>query len=52
MQVIVGMTVASVRERFETILANPSAYALDMAEPGNSRKLPARPKKLLQMKQI
>lgn len=35
MQVIVGMSVASVREKFETILANPSAYALDMsaAEP-------------------
>lgn len=30
MQVIVGMSVASVREKFETILANPSAYALDM----------------------
>jgi len=29
MQVIVGMSVASVREKFETILANPSAYALD-----------------------
>lgn len=32
MQVIVGMSVASVRERFENIMANPSAYALDMGE--------------------
>lgn len=32
MQVIVGMTVASVREKFEMILANPSAYAIDMGE--------------------
>lgn len=30
MQVIVGMTVPSVREKFENILANPSAYVLDM----------------------
>lgn len=29
MQVIVGMSVASVREKFENIMANPSAYALD-----------------------
>lgn len=32
MQVIVGMTVPSVREKFENILANPSAYVLDMGE--------------------
>ncbi|MDE7242983.1 MAG: alpha-glucoside-specific PTS transporter subunit IIBC [Oscillospiraceae bacterium] len=32
MQVIVGMTVASVREKFEMILANPSAYAVDIGE--------------------
>lgn len=32
MQVIVGMSVPSVREKFENILANPSAYKLDVDE--------------------
>ena len=32
MQVIVGMSVPSVREKFENILANPSAYVLDMGD--------------------
>ncbi len=45
MQVIVGMTVASVREKFETILANPSAYVLDMAEPGNQQEASGQPDK-------
>lgn len=30
MQVIVGLKVASIREKFEVILGNPSAYVLDM----------------------
>ncbi len=32
MQVIVGMSVPSVREKFENIMANPSAYALDKGD--------------------
>lgn len=32
MQVIVGMSVPSVREKFENIMANPSAYALDTGD--------------------
>ena len=40
MQVIVGMSVASVREKFETIMENPSAYALDDGAPPESGKSP------------
>lgn len=32
MQVIVGMSVPSVREKFENILANPSAYVLNLGD--------------------
>lgn len=32
MQIIVGMSVASVREKFENIMANPAAYVLDVGE--------------------
>lgn len=37
MQVIVGMSVPSVREKFENILANPSAYVLDMGDTEEKR---------------
>lgn len=45
MQVIVGMSVASVREKFETIMENPSAYALDDGAPEESGKSPDGGKK-------
>lgn len=35
MQVIVGLSVPSVREKFEMILANPSAYELNMDDTAN-----------------
>lgn len=38
MQVIVGMSVPSVREKFENIMANPSAYALDKGDSGDAPK--------------
>lgn len=41
MQVIVGMSVASVREKFENIMANPSAYALDMESGTEPQSLPS-----------
>lgn len=38
MQVIVGMSVPSVREKFENIMANPSAYALDKGDSEDAPK--------------
>lgn len=38
MQVIVGMSVSSVREKFENIMANPSAYALDKGDSEDAPK--------------
>lgn len=42
MQVIVGMTVPSVREKFENILANPSAYVLDMGQTEEPKDAPEK----------
>lgn len=42
MQVIVGMTVPSVREKFENILANPSAYVLDMSQTEEPKDAPEK----------
>lgn len=38
MQVIVGMSVPSVREKFENIMADPSAYALDKGDSEDTPK--------------
>ncbi len=38
MQVIVGMNVPSVREKFENILANPSAYVPDLGDAADQQK--------------
>lgn len=41
MQVIVGMSVPSVREKFENIMANPSAYALDTGDEAAQHEIKA-----------